>query len=523
MIENQFQLKSSLLNEYVSLNSIRHCSLDFWNTIAYSNPRFKLYRAELLSSVFKGCLDELKISAAFEKVGSEYNRQQISGVKTTSSIELLRSVLSELRLLLSFSELSQLNAEINQLFLKYPPILNNSICQYIDKLVSTDITCSIMSNTAFISGEVIRNFLDNVGLKNKFSFTLFSDEVGFGKPNTPMYELLFSNIQQVFPGVRKSDILHIGDDQVSDFDGARRFGISAFKINPTIKLIHKRHAVHSIFDATAISFNPDDYSKFKFGDTAVANKFGMELFDYFKQNLFPLIIAKYKNFRIFSSPYSEIPTSSYYLTKSFYNAFQNFLIQNNWDNISLMYGKIERSQTYTVDYGSLNADERSALIKNDTYQFRDFPNTDDFCIFIDDISITGSHQSVVENMLVDNSILSPGIFLYYAELSNPTIPPSIENNLNYAFVNNLDNFMEVVFSDSYKVTTRATKFILSLSSSDFDSFINAIVRHRKFHIISEIADMSFSNGYHKIAQYNKNINLIQLFLSQFVTESFNLK
>ena len=45
-------------------------------------------------------------------------------------------------------------------------------------------------------------------------------------------------------------------------------------------------------------------------------------------------------------------------------------------------GKINRSQSYTEDYGAMNAIERFDLIKNDTYSFFDEPEENSLCILI---------------------------------------------------------------------------------------------------------------------------------------------
>jgi hypothetical protein len=127
----------------------------------------------------------------------------------------------------------------------------------------------------------------------------------------------------------------------------------------------------------------------------------------------------------------------------------------------LEFGKIERCQTYTEDYGALGAEERFNLIKNDTYKLITIPSKDDLCIFIDDISITGTHQRVVEQLLESEGINANSFFLYFAKLSNIEVSPSFENYLNYSFINDFSNLLELITSDDYCITTRTTKFILS--------------------------------------------------------------
>jgi hypothetical protein len=60
---------------------------------------------------------------------------------------------------------------------------------------------------------------------------------------------------------------------------------------------------------------------------------------------------------------------------------------------------IKRCQTHTEDYGALSAIERFNLVKSDTYEFIEISSIKDLCIFIDDISISDTHQRVIEKLL----------------------------------------------------------------------------------------------------------------------------
>ena len=61
--------------------------------------------------------------------------------------------------------------------------------------------------------------------------------------------------------------------------------------------------------------------------------------------------------------------------------------------------KINRTTTYSVDYGELSAKERLKLISNDIFKINENFNGDEILIFIDDIKITGSHEFVIKRML----------------------------------------------------------------------------------------------------------------------------
>jgi hypothetical protein len=216
-------------------------------------------------------------------------------------------------------------------------------------------------------------------------------------------------------------------------------------------------AVHSIVDPEIIPFDPIAYSKFKIGDHSIATNYGKELFLVFKKTMLPQLVANNSNFQIYSSPYDKIPTSSFYMTQIFFSEFNNYLNEKNFNKVTVKLSKIQRTQTYSEDYGALSADERYNLIKNDTYKFLNIPSQNDICIFIDDISITGTHQRIIENLLNPLKKNSNNLFLYYAKLNNINISPTFENNLNYFYVTIIQRLVLIILSNSYKITTRTVK------------------------------------------------------------------
>ena len=494
---------------YVNDLKLKHFSFDFWNTIAYSNPEFKEKRAELLLRFINKNTDASIVKIAFSEIGKEYNLNQESGIELVSSIDLLSRVLNKLNSSISGAELSFLKTQLDSLFLKYPPLIDNNLYDIVELIIKSGKTSSITSNTAFISGNIIREFLSNVELLNKFSFCLFSDNVGFAKPGSKIYEQLYSEVGKKQPSLKKSEIIHFGDNEVADHCGAMNFGFKAFRFKSQLQLTNNRHAVYSIVDSALIPFQPDEYSKFKFGDTHIAKKYGIQLFEYFLKNLLPGLITKYNNFLIYSSPFSRIPTSSYYLTEAFCEAFNNYLNEDDTKEINMKFCKIRRCQTYTEDYGALDAEKRYNLIKNDTYAFVDIPSYDGVSIFIDDISITGTHQRVIEKLLEDNMIKTNSLFLYYAKLSNPEVCPSFENTLNYSFTSDVVKLMEILLSNSYKITTRTTKYILSLKSNDLEYLISKIKHHKKQSIISELVEKAYANDYDDILIYKQNLKILE--------------
>lgn len=508
------------LSNYLSADNFKHISFDFWNTLAFSNPKFKKERTEYIYNLLNYKYNKELINKAFSIVGGDYNSSLDNGGKCLTVNELYLKVFEYIGVHQNF-DLEIIKSAIFELFLKYPPSISENFIKFLGLVDHEKITLSITSNTAFIPGFIIEKFLNQIGIRDNFSFCLFSDHVQVAKPNKKIFDIVLDLLNNKIQAT--NDVIHIGDNYKADYLGAKHSGLSAFYIDGNPPLINLRHALHVIKDINSVPFSPLEYSKFKFGDSHIAKNFGVELFNYFEKYHLSELITKHFNFLIYSSPYFQIPTSSYYLTQSFYAAFSDYLDKNQIKEVNLRFCKIRRCHTYTEDYGALNAEERFNLIKNDTYEFVNIPSKDDICIFIDDISITGTHQRVVEKLLDDCSIKTNSLFLYFAKLSNPEVCPSFENELNYSFVSNVTRLANIILSDSYKITTRTAKYILSLQKKDLEYLIGEIKWHKKHSILKELVNMSDANEYNKTKLYKQNLKILKRCVIEYETELINLK
>lgn len=503
----------------ISAGQFKHYSFDFWNTIAFSNPLFKEARASFIHDYTDQKLCKASINEAFAHVGQKYNLALVNHEGTMTINELYLKVFNYIGVNGGF-DLEYVKWIIFDLFLKYPPTLSDDFISIIMNNGFKNLSISITSNTAFIPGFIIEKYLKEIEIHSSFSFCIFSDDVHVAKPNSKIFQLVLDKLAE--QNIKAVEVLHVGDNYNTDYLGAKDSGLSPFYMDVHAALTNSRHAIYEIDSIESVPFSSIEYSKFKFGDGAIAEKYGKDLFEYFKKTLLPKLVVKHGNFLVFSSPYAQIPTSSYYLAQSFFVAFSDYLKNNQMENVKVRFCKIKRCQTYTADYGALSAEERFDLIKNDTYSFVDIPSKEDACLFIDDISITGTHQRVVENLLSNGSIETTSSFIYYAKLTNSDICPSFENELNYSYASDVMKLSEIILSVSYKITTRTTKRVLSLQPSDLNYLLNKIQQQNKYSIILEMVEMSHANDYHLIELYKKNLLILQHYLLSHNTESVNL-
>lgn len=253
-------------------------------------------------------------------------------------------------------------------------------------------------------------------------------------------------------------------------------------------------------------FCPEKYSMFKFGSFSIAREFGHLLADRFINNL---LKQHYKGQQlvVLPSAYSHIPTASFYMKMNFVDRLNYFLFANGYPVVE--ESKIYRTVTYREDYGEMSAEERFNLIKGDTFYVDKDYLENKVLIFIDDIKITGTHERIIIKMLDDYQITNPSYMLYLAELTNPNVPPSIENYLNLYFVKNLDQLDRIVKQDEFVFNSRVVKYILNSAPGDFDNF----VAKQKALFLQQLYHNAIGNEYFKFVAYERNLNTLSTMLA----------
>jgi len=254
------------------------------------------------------------------------------------------------------------------------------------------------------------------------------------------------------------------------------------------------HATHYIKSKDDLNFSEIEYSKFKFGDSNIGNKYGRDLFISFEKK-YREKIKDYEIINVFSSPYFYIPTATLTITEAFID-----LLSNKYPEKIIEQKKINRTTTYSVDYGNLSASERLKLISNDIFKIDEKIKENELLIFIDDIKITGSHEFVVKKMLNSYSISNECIFLYHAILKNKNIDPKFENFLNYGFVKKLSDVNKIIDSKNFKFNTRVIKYILNSKRKDFLEFI----KDKDKSFLTEMLNNAKGNKYYDIPEYSEN-------------------
>lgn len=262
------------------------------------------------------------------------------------------------------------------------------------------------------------------------------------------------------------------------------------------------YSLHKIDCTDTFSFCPNDYSRFKFGDELVAEKFGISLANGFVEN--HLAQNKILNqIVVIPSPFAFIPTAAFAMKNHFVYELNKWLAENNLPVVQET--KIHRTITYKEDYGVLNAEERMKLIGNDSFHIDKGFLDHKTLIFLDDIKITGSHERMINKMIKEFALPNDTYLLYFAELIDHSIHPNIENYLNYHDVKSIFDLDNIIKKDRFAINTRIVKYILSADTKSFRIFI----QNHHPHFLKTLYNMALGNSYHTIEAYQDNFSTLK--------------
>ncbi|RAJ08277.1 putative hydrolase of the HAD superfamily [Chitinophaga skermanii] len=210
-----------------------HFSFDLWLTLIRSNPSFKAKRNALFKAVFNIGEPLEKVAAIVRHYDVLANKiSEVSG-RHMYAEQIYCLVLQALHIDLNEHTqqlLQTFQAEADELFMLYKPVLlHTNLQQHFEAIRAQGKSISILSNTAFIKGSVLRQVLAHYELSELLSFQLYSDEIGYAKPAGKAFDLVYQHANSIRP-IDKSSILHIGDNPTADYHGAINFGFNALLI-----------------------------------------------------------------------------------------------------------------------------------------------------------------------------------------------------------------------------------------------------------------------------------------------------
>ena len=100
--------------------------------------------------------------------------------------------------------------------------------------------------------------------------------------------------------------------------------------------------------------------------------------------------------------------------------------------------------------------------------------------------------------------------LYFAELTDKSVPPNIENRLNYAYVKSLDEINAIIKNEQFRFNTRVVKLILNGQDHLFDSFIEK----QDIQFVRNLYYQAIGNEYFKFPKYLRNLTQLRKIIQE---------
>lgn len=264
--------------------------------------------------------------------------------------------------------------------------------------------------------------------------------------------------------------------------------------------------VHSFSDMDTLPFAAEDYSRLKFGCNDTARKFGHQLADVFFAENADLLIAN--QCVVIPSPYNHVQNAASVMTRHFVDHLNHLLVNANGRHVET--STVHRKVSYTNDYGFLSKEKRRALIDNDVFFLNRPFLADKMLVFIDDVCITGTHEEKLVEILDSNGVKNRTFFLYYAKYAKGAVGADIESKINFAGINDVDDFIALTQNHDHNVIVRAIKYLLSLPHNTLASRLHCFSHD----FLTKVYYGALGEGYHAIPNYQHNLRAIAVSLGK---------
>ena len=193
-------------------------SFDFWNTLFGNGdePERHSKRVEffhdIISTYIKTDIDT--IEKAFRASTEFFVHEWQNNYRTPTASERILFMSDILSVNLKKTDLYKTVDFFGKLIFTIPPVANLNNLNIVRQLAEK-YPLGLISDTGYISGKYIRQFLKEQKMISPFASLVFSDEHPHCKPHTSLFKLTCDNLK-----ISCSRLIHIGDLEKTDVKGA---------------------------------------------------------------------------------------------------------------------------------------------------------------------------------------------------------------------------------------------------------------------------------------------------------------
>lgn len=198
--------------------TVRAITFDFWGTLfrdRENGPRHR-FRVEALAQTLG--LDPEIVHPALEAAHQTFFQVHVAEQRTLGPMDAVRITCDTLGVTPSGQQAEALSEAFGSAILHYPPTPVEDALAAV-RAAARRGPVALISDSGISPGASLRKLLEKNGFTEYLHVLTFSDEVGVSKPQRPMFEVTATALE-----VAPEELLHIGDLEPTDIDGARGVG-----------------------------------------------------------------------------------------------------------------------------------------------------------------------------------------------------------------------------------------------------------------------------------------------------------
>jgi len=169
----------------------------------------------------EAAIDSHAVNEAFDRQEAQFRKMWYDDIVTISVTERLEIMLKDLGRSLPQGVRDRLVTAYETMEVTLKPDLIEGAAEGI-RTLADEYDLAVISDAIYTTGSGLREILDFYGIKDCFKGFAFSDEVGHAKPHADMFTAAAQQLGTDFP-----DMVHLGDRDVKDVDGAQALGMKA--------------------------------------------------------------------------------------------------------------------------------------------------------------------------------------------------------------------------------------------------------------------------------------------------------
>lgn len=203
---------------------IHTVSFDLWGTLIKTNPEYSKKRASLIIMHSDTISTPTQVNSIIKSIKRDVDDNVEKFGLHYDSLDTYRMIHAHCSLQNITPE--ELQAQCNKLFVENIPQLLPSTLDVLELLHQKGYQMILSSNTVLIDGSILRIALEKLGILKYFYYTFFSNELGLSKPNPLFYKAVHMKSLKTL-----KQVIHVGDNLLTDIEGATKYGFKAYYIS----------------------------------------------------------------------------------------------------------------------------------------------------------------------------------------------------------------------------------------------------------------------------------------------------